>query len=134
MVSGTRSGRYEINDSLVERGDYLPHNHVFSVKVYQGQYLYIADLCVQGSCQCIYFLDGIPHIVKPCRFAASLYIKASHSENDIFVLTGICRGFHVLDCMPDLGYSASDYNSITRGDMKDKMDSTVQSELIAGQI
>lgn len=134
LVSAQVGGRYEFDGVLASRQEYLPFNHMFSVKVYTGQYLHVTEFCVQGSCQCIYFLDNIPHVLKPCRFAASMYLSDGYGKNEMFVLSGMCRGFRVVDGTPNISYSASNYKSILQEGMREKMDDTIKKELRSGQI
>lgn len=105
LVTLVQGSKFEFDICLANRAKYLSPNHVFNVRVYDGQYLHVNQGCVTGDCTCIYYLDGVPSKMKPCRVAATMYVENFWSEDDLFVLTGMCRGFHIVDGFPDLSYN-----------------------------
>lgn len=119
---------------LEERLWYLPHDYVISVKVYENQYLHVTSRCHTGHCNCMFFLDGIPTKLKPCRFAAIIWFNDMSSEKDLFILEGICRGFRVVDPDTELSYSVDNYSSILKGDTQLQMSKVISEEVRQGQI
>lgn len=134
FVSPFKNTEFTYDVELSERACYLPHDLVFSVKVYRGQYLHIHKSCIANECECIYFLDGIPTPLKPCRIASAMFKSDMKTEEDRFVLTGTCRGFKVLDGSPNLRYCVKNYRSILQEIPAQKMSITVKKELLNGQV
>lgn len=134
FVSPYANARLEFDEDLCERSAFLPEGYCFSVKVYTEQYLHVKKECMVGTCQCIYFLDSIPVMLKPCRLAALLCKYRLQSNDDMFVLGGVCRGFKVVDRDIDISYSMSNYKSILTGSMHSQMCDTVRRELLLGNI
>lgn len=125
---------YNFDQQLSERSAILPTGYLFSVRVYSGQYLHIGTRCHAGICDCIYYLDYIPSMLKPCRLAAIMSHLKLLTEKDMFVLTGVCQGFKIIDSNVDLNYSLDNYNSILSDDMYHQMCKTIFSEVKSGQI
>lgn len=122
------------DEVLCARSAYLPKGYWFSVRVYSGQYLHVKRECLMGTCQCIYFLDSVPVLLRPCRLAALLQKYHLTSISDMFVLCGLCRGFKVVDENIDVSYSRGNYKSILEGSMYGQMCDTVRRELLLGNI
>lgn len=122
------------DESLAHRSIYLPSDLKFAVKIYDDQYLYVKSCCNTNSCSCIYYLDGIPSQIKPCRVAAMMYRCNMFTNDDLFVLTGLCRGFKIIDTDVELSYSVQNYNSITKGPMYTQMCKNIGDELIQGKV
>lgn len=124
----------DIDQDLCNRSAFLPDGYVCSVRVYKDQFLNIKTCCQTGSCKCLYLLDGIPSPLKPCRFASCMLEKGMLSDQDFFVLSGVCRGFRILDEGTDLSYSIDNYNSILEGKMFEQMCEIIRNELASGRI
>ena len=54
------------------------------------------------------------------------------TEEDLFIMTGICQGFHILDSNCSLQYNASNYGSVELA--KEELTSSVRQELSEGKI
>lgn len=122
------------DESLCNRSCFLPEGYVFSVKVYENQFLNVKRCCQTGTCTCVYYLDGIPSPLKPCRIAALMAEKYMFSDEDSFVLSGVCRGFRIVDDDVDLHYSVGNYKSILNEDMYNQMCEIIVKELAKGQV
>lgn len=85
-------GVFDVDAKLCERSGYLPKGYIFSVCVYTNQYLHVRRECFQGTCNCIYYLDCVSTVLKPCQFAVAMYKHKMWSEKDLFVLGGVCKG------------------------------------------
>lgn len=133
-VTDVEGSEFEFDIGLVNRASYLSRNHMFSIKVYEDQYLHVHQGCVTGDCTCLYYLDGVLSKMRPCRVAATMYVENCWSNEDIFVLTGMCRGFRIMDGFPDLSYNIPNYRSILHSDMARKMNDNITKELIEGTI
>lgn len=133
-VSVNQNGKFPYDARLSHRVKYLPVNHIFSVKIYDDQYLHIHQGCVDGTCSCLHFLDGVPNKMKPCRVAATMLINGFWSRDDLFVLTGLCRGFKILDGSPDISYEIPNYKSILQKEARLKMNGNINEELFRGTI
>lgn len=96
--------------------------------------MHIKQECIDGTSKCVYFLDGIESHVHPCRVAAAMFMADLFSDDDIFVLNGICRCFKVVDGQPNISYSVKNYNTILSPEMKEKMQCNVSNELLQGKI
>lgn len=126
---------FKCDKLLSQRSAILQSDYVFSVKVYSNQFLHVTSRCQTGDCNCIYYLDYIQSHLKPCRVAAMMVKNNLMSNKDFFVLTGICRGFKIIDKDPvDLSYFRENYTSILKGDMFAQMCATIKREVISGQI
>lgn len=134
FVSPFTCSRFPFDNVLSDRSKYLPVGYKYSVRVYDDQYLHITNRCHAGNCSCIYYLDFIPTMLKPCRFAALLTHYGLLSLEDRFVLTGVCQGFKIIDKDVKLSYSRENYKSILSGDMYVQMCTTIDKELKSGQI
>lgn len=134
FVSPYSNARYGIDEELCARSAFLPSGYCFSVRIYKGQYLHVKQECALGTCTCIYYLDSIPVLLKPCRLSALLHKYGLNSADDMFVLEGLCRGFRVIDENVDISYSRDNYSSILNGSMHNQMCDTVRRELIQGNI
>lgn len=130
--SGTN---FKCDELLSQRSARLQSDYVFSVKVYSNQFLHVTTCCHTGRCNCIYYLNYIQSQLKPCRLAAMMVKNNLLSDRDFFILTGICRGFKIVDDdTDDLSYVGENYTSILKGDMYKQMCKTVQKEVISGQV
>lgn len=125
---------WEFDPVLETRTLYLPRNYIFSVRVYENQYLHVKQECLDGTCSCIYYLDGIQSHINPCRLAAVMFISDLWSDSDMWVLTGVCRGFKVVDGQPNISYRVRNYNTILSPEMKEKMQNNLANELIQGKV
>lgn len=134
FVSPYGNASLHFDESLCARSAYLPKGYWFSVKVYEGQYLHVKHECLAGTCQCVYFLDYVPVMLRPCRLAALLLKYHLLSGQDMFVLGGLCRGFKVVDGKINASYSRSNYKSILASSMNIQMSDNVRQELITGNI
>lgn len=134
MVSPYRGGAFDYSSELCARSSYLPQGYVFSVQVYSGQFIHVKRSCMDGVCDCLHILDGVPAQLHPCRVAALMYKYRLLGEENMFVLTGLCRGFHILDSDVQLAYSRSNYSSILEPNMYSQMCATINRELVRGQI
>lgn len=134
LVSPYRGGEYNYSSDLCERTVYLPRGYLFSVEVYKDQFMHVKLQCVRGDCDCLHILDGVPTVLHPCRVAALMYKYKMYSSNDLFVLTGLCRGFRILDPGVDISYALKNYSSILEPAMYKQMCETISKELCSGQV
>lgn len=135
FVLPTRGADFKYDQSLESRSAFLQKDYVFSVKIYNGQFLHVTSRCQTGNCNCVYYLDYIENQLKPCRVAAMMAKQLMFSESDLFVLTGICRGFRIIDNDPvKLKYCRENYSSILKGDMYTQMCNTIEKEVRSGQV
>lgn len=104
------------------------------LKIYENQFLYVRKTCWEGTCSCIYILDGIPAQLKPCRVASLILCKDFISNEDEFVMTGVCRGFKIIDPNVSLSYKLGNYSSILCDEMSAQMSKNVHNELVEGKI
>lgn len=127
--------RYKFDEYLCKRSNYIPNDYLFSVKIYNEQYMHVGSHCRKGDCECLYFLDSVQTQLKPCRVAAIIAKMPSYEDNDIFVLNGICRGFQIVDDnVADLNYTRDNYNSILQDEMFSQMCDTITKEVSSGQV
>lgn len=126
---------YRYDEDLCSRSSYIPHDYLFSVRVYDDQYLHVGSRCHTGNCECVYYLDFVQTQLKPCRIAAIIASMTLYSEADFFILSGVCRGFRIIDDNSiDLSYTRDNYNSILKGDMYFQMCETITKEVALGQV
>lgn len=122
------------DEKLCDRSKYLPMDYIFSVRVYEDQFLHIRNACLNGVCTCLYYLDGIPTVLRPCQFAVLMYKNGMWTDKDLWVLKGVCQGFCVVDGNCDLSYKMHNYKSILAEDMQKQMCSNISKELFKGQV
>lgn len=134
FVSPYKGTLIPFDSKLCNRTAYLPQEYWFSVRVYDSQYLHITHKCLKGGCSCYYFLDGIPLMLHPCRLAALLFHHRLFSQDDMFVLSGLCRGFKIVDPGTNTEYKMDNYKSILSGSMRSQMSESVRKELLKGTI
>lgn len=100
-----------------------------------GRIISIFPSCVQGTCNCVHYLDGIACQLRPCRFA-SMMCKADGSlinPADWPLLENLIDGFPITDDIVTL-YECENYGSILDPTAKSKMDSIIEKELSEGMI
>lgn len=125
---------YRFDEDLSNRSGYFPQEYLFSVKIYTDQYLHVKGSCRNGSCSCLYLLDGVPSPLKPCRFACLMWDMKMFSSEDLFVLNGVCKGFKIVDDDVNLSYSLHNYKSILDSSMYSQMCDVIAKELANGQV
>ena len=97
-----------------------------AVEVVPGNFFPVTQDCIDGTCECIYELAGVKSQLKPCRFAAGVMFSSNGlSLRNMYVLTGVCRGFKIVDAGCNTSYCCSNYSSITTGVAAEKMDEKV---------
>ena len=72
--------------------------------------------------------------LKPCRVAAAVSELGAFSEADLFCLTGVCRGFLIVDDDFDQNYFCRNYGSITDSIYTDVMTDNLKRELMEGKV
>lgn len=63
-----------------------------------------------------------------------MYSHRLLTDEDMFVLSGVCRGFRIIDKDVEVAYTMSKYNSILNGSMHEQMCNSVKKELLEGRI
>ena len=107
---------------------------VYCIEIVPGSYVPVFHHCIAGICHCVYILQGSVTQLKPCRFAAQMGSFENIEKRDWFVLTGVCRGFRIIDKGCNTAYFCENYSSITKGAFKDEMTEKVRNELADGKI
>ena len=107
---------------------------VCCVEVVPGNYIPVFESCLEGCCHCTYILQGVVTQLRPCQFAGYILCFDSVSKQDWFVLTGVCRGFRILDKGCTSAYYCENYVTITKGKFKDEMTEKIKSELAEGKV
>ena len=72
--------------------------------------------------------------MKPCRFAAAVYSFDVVTERDWYVVTGVCRGFRIVDKDCATAYYCENYATVTKGALYDEMSDKIRKELTSGKI
>lgn len=87
--------------------------------------------CVTGNCQCCYVLGGNKTQLKPCRFAALMFVNRQASVSDLEVFSCVVDGVDIVsgEVQP---YDCRNYQSILDQDSKSKMDVIVTQEIDNG--
>ena len=94
----------------------------------------VLDSCITGTCNCIHSIEGVASQLKPCRFA-SFILMGDHYWREKYweLLWSITDGFPIVD--EDFeGYECGNYDSITTGENKIRMDKIIKNELSEGMI
>ena len=108
--------------------------HVGCVEVAADVHVPIFDRCLSFTCTCRYVMNGVISQLKPCRFAAAVLELDAFSEVDLFCLTGVCRGFLILDVGFDQSYFCKNYASITDPVYTKVMTDNLKRELTEGKV
>ena len=88
--------------------------------------------CFEGTCCCVYILNGVNTQLRPCRCCAMCALDATPTEDDLFILTGLCQGFNILDSNCELQYLCNNYGSMK--DASGEMTASVLDERSSGKI
>ena len=94
----------------------------------------VYEYCVQGTCDCEYVLGGVLNDLKPCRFVSKSLSFMEICCDDLLVVTGVCRGFQIVDKDCLASYNGANYPSITCGAPAVSMTELVRKELCSGKV
>ena len=104
------------------------------IEVIPGNYIPVFNACLSGCCDCVYILQGVVTQLRPCQFAAYMLSFDSVCCDDWIVLTGVCRGFRIVDKDCSTAYYCENYVSLTQGQFSEEMTDKVRQELHEGKI
>ena len=104
------------------------------IEIIPGNYIPVFPKCFAGCCDCVYILQGVVTQLRPCQFAAYFLSFEHVCFDDWFVLTGVCRGFRIVDKSCATTYYCENYVSLTKGEFHDEMTDKVLQELQEGKI
>ena len=109
---------------------YKCDNPTLAVEIAPGSWLPVFKDCINGICSCVYTLEGESTQLRPCRFAASVWgFGDKITTDDLFVLTGVCRGFRIVDHGCKANYFCRNYPSLLEGCFFEEMNDIVKNEL-----
>lgn len=118
-INDVESGK---TDSVVLYGPVTKKGN--KIEVYQN--------CIDGSCNCCYYLGGRLVQLKPCRFTALLFEGGRDvSTDELKLYSGIVDGFDIVDTDVQ-SYDCENYQSVHEPGIKDKMDKIIHEELTLG--
>ena len=106
---------------------------VACVEIVPGSCIPVFNECLEGNCHCQYILQGVTTQLRPCQFAGYILCFDTVTKEDWYVLTGVCRGFRILDKGCTSVYMCENYSTIT-GEFRDEMTQKIRSELTEGKI
>ena len=107
---------------------------VAAVEVVPGSWVPVWDVCIEGKCSCVYILEGVTSQLKPCQFSAGIIQFGTNvTMTDIYVLTGVYRGFRIVDHGCEARYHCSNYESLV-GQFKGEMDVKIKCELLESKV
>lgn len=89
--------------------------------------------CVNGTCDCIYSLGGNITQLKPCRFAALIFVDRVPSQEEVLVFEAVLHGVDIVSSDVQ-SYECCNYNSILSAENKPRMDEIIKSELENGYL
>ena len=108
---------------------------VCAVEMAPGAWLPVLPSCLSGTCRCVFVLEGETTQLRPCQFAASVWgMGVSVSLDDMMVLTGVCRGFRIVDHGCNASYFSKNYPSLLQGHFKGEMNDIIRNELAEGKL
>ena len=107
---------------------------VYCIEVVPGSYLPVFDRCLRGECCCVFVLQGAVTELRLCQFVSALVKFDSITERDWYVVTGVCRGFRIVDKNCPTAYYCENYASVTKGALYDEMSGKIESELSTGKV
>ena len=107
---------------------------IYCIEVIPGSFIPVFHHCLAGVCRCVYILQGAVSQLSPCQFVRYLAQFDVISRRDCYVLTGVCRGFPIVDKGCNTSYYCENYSSVTKGDFKVEMTDKVISELEGGKV
>ena len=116
-------------------GNYHCVRPIAAVEVAPGSWVPVGQDCVDGVCGCVYVLEGVVTQLMPCRFAAKVIAFGDKvTEDDMTVLTGVCRGFRIVDHGCNASYYCDNYASLLGGKFKGDMSERIVQELVDGKV
>ena len=83
------------------------------VEVIPNGYVPVFGECLSEDCHCTYSLQGECCQLLPCRFVSKLLNIQTVTDDDLYVITGVCRGFRIIDKNCETSYKCENYKSIT---------------------
>ena len=104
------------------------------IEILPGNYIPVFPKCMNGLCSCVYILQGAVSQLRPCQFAAYIMSFANVCIDDWLVLTGVCRGFRIVDKNCSTAYFCENYVSLTKGEFSQEMTDKVLQELSEGKV
>ena len=88
---------------------------------------------MNGSCVCVYELEGVWCQLKPCRFSVELFARGAVDIDVQFILQGVVFGFKIVDDNCNVAY---DCGRLHKGDtwsnrvIEDKLNSELASGIL----
>ena len=104
------------------------------MEVVPGNWVPIWQDCADHVCSCVYILEGEHCQLKPCQFAASILQFKGVTWDDMYVLTGIYRGFRIVDHGCEASYYCSNYDSLVGSKFSGDMTERIREELACGKV
>ena len=104
------------------------------VEVVPGNYIPVFDSCIGGNCHCVYIVQGAVTQLRPCQFVSYLCAFDLVTKDDWYVVTGVCRGFRIIDKDCDTSYLCDNYSTTTKGDTAVEMTDKIKNELRDGKV
>ena len=99
-----------------------------------GSVVEVYDACVNGTCECLYEIEGVRSQLKPCRFAAIVFLSGREwASKYVDLVWAVTDGFPIVDTEVN-EYECENYSSITSEPNSLKMDSILKKELAEGMV
>lgn len=115
--------------STVDVGSWKPTSFFSS----NGTEVIVTGNCLLGICNCAYVLGGKPTQLKPCRFAATIFVARVGSVDDRQVFDYVVQGVDIVT-RHIKSYECANYSSILQDGVVQKMDKLVRDELGSGAL
>ena len=106
---------------------------LFTCKSPEGSVVNVYNGCIEGKCDCKYFIGEMLCQLKPCRFAAIIVNGGTWSQHYWDLLWFITDGFPVVEGEIQ-EYQCKNYSSILDEVSKGKMDKIIRRELAEGMV
>ena len=90
---------------------------LFKAKYGTKEFINVYQSCLDGVCDCTYFIEGESSQLLPCRLASFLKqscFEISEVESD-FIWAGVTEGFKIVDPDCSTKYECKNYKSILEG-------------------
>lgn len=100
----------------------------------KGVPITIYDECVRGCCTCSFKLGRCYTQLKPCRFAAIIFIDREPCHDDLLVFDYVVHGVDIIGEEVSSGYECENYESILQEGVVEKMNDLINSELDNGAL
>lgn len=99
----------------------------------KGMSISVTEKCLQGVCCCTHKLGLVPTQLKPCRFAAKIFVNPQPPKEDLCVFDIVCHGVDIV-AGDEPSYECKNYDSILQPMNRAKMDVIISDELASGAL